>query len=478
MTSTWVESEFTTNNFSDRRIFARFQTLMSSFAKTLHGTIPKICEKKSEIKAAYRFFSNENVTVEPIQKAHMESVKKRIPENKIILNLQDTTTLRFFTHKSKKDSGDISYGHRGKKSRGYWLHAGLACDTSGTPLGVTSQRVWARKKINAGETRNERKVRLRQTPFLEKESAKWVRACDDSKPLLETGCEVIQVADREADIYEFMQECKKNKFSFLIRTKSNRAVLFSSSNGCKHKCQMVERINKGSHVFSNSTVQITGNNMRKPKSIKVTMQAANATLLTPISNRRSDEGKSLLPIDVTLISVTSKDRVNGKPISWKLLTDRKVQTEKELREIVLWYKVRWQIELFFKTLKTGCQIEASRLTDLRKLKPFLIMKSITAYRVLSLTNYAKSSPNESVFEVITKEEWSILKHVLYKKSHMPRRPKISELIQKIAEIGGFISGRNRFPGIITVWRGWEQIWGSIMVLNRIGVNQLSLVGNR
>ena len=465
MISGWIESEFTVNKFSDKRHFDRFKIMMSSFVSRPHGTIPKICKKKSEIKGAYRFFENRNVTMEPILESHRNSLKQRIKENKIVLNVQDSSTLNFYKHKSKKDQGDISYGYRGKGSSGYWLHAGLAFTTTGIPLGVTSQALWARKKVFEGETRAEHKKRLLKTPIKDKESMKWLNACNDCKPLLETSCEIVQVADREADIYEFMSNCKKNGFSFLIRSKSNRSIYTTDAKGNGYRTNLIKHVQKTSYISAKSDFQITGNNKRKPKKVQISIKAAKVTLLPPINQKlnEDDEGK---PIEATVVSVESKEKINGKPIFWRLLTDRRIQTQKDLKEIVRWYTIRWQIEVFFKTLKSGCQIEASRLTNLDRLSPYLAMKSIAAYRIMILTNHVKSNPQASVFEVITEEEWNFLRYILYEKKRIPKKPKLKDLVCKIAELGGFISGGNRLPGIITIWRGWEEACIGISVLQR------------
>lgn len=44
-------------------------------------------------------------------------------------------------------------------------------------------------------------------------------------------------------------------------------------------------------------------------------------------------------------------------IEWYLLTSYPVSDVESALEIVKWYLCRWQIELFFKTLKRGCAVE-------------------------------------------------------------------------------------------------------------------------
>ncbi len=45
------------------------------------------------------------------------------------------------------------------------------------------------------------------------------------------------------------------------------------------------------------------------------------------------------------------------PIEWMLLTSLPVDTYKAAESIIGWYCARWEIEIYFRVLKQGCQIE-------------------------------------------------------------------------------------------------------------------------
>ena len=48
-------------------------------------------------------------------------------------------------------------------------------------------------------------------------------------------------------------------------------------------------------------------------------------------------------------------------MSWLLLTNIEVSNLEEAIKKVQWYRCRWQIEVFFKTLKSGCGVEKLQL---------------------------------------------------------------------------------------------------------------------
>lgn len=53
------------------------------------------------------------------------------------------------------------------------------------------------------------------------------------------------------------------------------------------------------------------------------------------------------------------------PICWKLITNLAVDSFEDAVQNLQWYALRWKIEAFFKTLKTGCKIEDVRLANCR-----------------------------------------------------------------------------------------------------------------
>jgi hypothetical protein len=44
-----------------------------------------------------------------------------------------------------------------------------------------------------------------------------------------------------------------------------------------------------------------------------------------------------------------------KPVMWRLVTNREAQDRDAVVELVDWYPVRWETELFFNVLKNGCR---------------------------------------------------------------------------------------------------------------------------
>ena len=79
-------------------------------------------------------------------------------------------------------------------------------------------------------------------------------------------------------------------------------------------------------------------------------------------------------ITVTAILAREEQPPTGeKPIAWRLLTNRCAETLKAVVELIDWYRSRWLIEIFFRILKSGCQVEALQLGTLERLERALVI---------------------------------------------------------------------------------------------------------
>lgn len=92
------------------RLSTRFLKLMNSFASFFQRSISDACGSGSDIEAAYRFFGNRKVNMHFIHQSHLETLYEKVRQHKLVLNIQDTTKLNYFYHKSKKNCRHIGTG--------------------------------------------------------------------------------------------------------------------------------------------------------------------------------------------------------------------------------------------------------------------------------------------------------------------------------------------------------------------------------
>ena len=79
-------------------------------------------------------------------------------------------------------------------------------------------------------------------------------------------------------------------------------------------------------------------------------------------------GHKLQALEVNAILCQEVNAPEGEEsISWILLTSLPIDTIENISTVLEWYLCRWQIEIYFRTLKTGCKIEEIQLMQADRL---------------------------------------------------------------------------------------------------------------
>ncbi|WP_444666197.1 transposase [Cereibacter changlensis] len=86
--------------------------------------------------------------------------------------------------------------------------------------------------------------------------------------------------------------------------------------------------------------------------------------------------------ELQIIHAEELDPPEGRtPVIWKLITNLPVATHADAVHKLEWYALRWKIETFFRTLKTGCRIEELRLATAERLANCIALCCVVAWRV-------------------------------------------------------------------------------------------------
>ncbi|MFV0294384.1 MAG: transposase [Paracoccus sp. (in: a-proteobacteria)] len=96
------------------------------------------------------------------------------------------------------------------------------------------------------------------------------------------------------------------------------------------------------------------------------------------------------------------------PILWKLITNLPVATHAEAMHKLEWYALRWKIETFFRTLKTGCRIKELRLATADRLANCIALCCVVAWRVSWLAMLSRETPATDPAAVFTEGERNLL----------------------------------------------------------------------
>ncbi len=174
-------------------------------------------------------------------------------------------------------------------------------------------------------------------------------------------------------------------------------------------------------------------------------------------------------IQVVLVREIAPPEDDG-PVEWLLLTTLPIETIEQVREIVLYYTIRFLIEVFFRVLKSGCRVEARRFEALDRLLPCLAVYLIAAWRTLMLCRLGRSCPDLNCEAVFDPSEWKAVWMVTQKDELPTTAPTLETIRKLIAQLGGYVNrpGRKDPPGPQTIWLGLQRMRDLAWAWNTFG----------
>lgn len=431
-----LNDEFSYANLGDERLNKRLKIIANQRISNPEASLSNCSDGSKAMKATYRFFSNAYFGKEDILKSHQLKTIERIKKEKIVLALQDTTSIDYTAFTKTKGLGVLET----KKSKGVLVHTTLAVNLLKEPLGIISQDIWARK------TREERKETRynRNIPITDKESYRWIKSLIKTSEIDKTLEDVtlVNIGDRESDIFEYFYEAKKLNQKVLVRAHHNRKVK-------DNELKMIEYVS-ATPEKGIMELELPKTNERDSRIAKISIKFSEVELL---ANKGKYNYSQLEPIKLNLIIAKEESNVEN-PIKWILLTNLDVNNFEEACEKLNWYSIRWQIEVFHKVLKSGCKVEKKRLGNVENIKKYLTLDSIVAWKILYVTMIDRQNEKLST-EIFSKLEWEILYRFVKKTKEKPQTlPTIGEFKVYLAKLGGFLGRKNDGdPGIQVIWKG-------------------------
>lgn len=454
--SSWAVDELAKVDFGDKRLDKRFLKVASSQGKTPQLSINASSADWSCVKGAYRLFDNPKVTPEKILEPHFENTVHRIYGQSLAVILQDTTFVDFSSHEMVPDLGSAG-GIKGYETKGIHFHAGLALSHEGTPLGLVYSKIWTRFKQQAkGHAHT-------KIPITKKESYRWLECLEQSKASLPSGTKGLVIADRECDIYEYFELAQDLELEVIVRLQHNRVVIDEFGDSYR-----VEDIFKEEKVRGHLDVHIPGNGSRLARDAKMAVKFKEICFQANPREIKTPRTKSRRDLVLNIVQLSEVDAPKDiEALGWTLITSLPTSSLEDAEEVMKFYRMRWTIELYFKSLKTGCNVEKCRLEEAAKLQKFIALCGIIAWRIMWLTWLQREIPHASGELAITKAEWKTLwlkkhrekiKAGLIKAEPPEEIPDLCTITRWIAGFGGFLNRKgDGHPGILTLSRGWIRI---------------------
>jgi hypothetical protein len=446
--TTWAEKEFNTVDFGDKRLKDRVIKLAVRLGENSTESIPSACYSWHEAKSAYRFFENEKVSAEKILFPHIEATHVRMAAEKRVLLLQDTTELDYSTHAKKTGIGYLN----SLQHKGLLAHPLYAITEERLPLGLVSMNWWSRESLGQS-------LRHEERPIEEKETYRWLEHYRKGNALAQTlpGTHFVVVGDRESDIYELLLEASEAKqrggpvADLLVRSSHDRLVKTNDGKLGKLRDTVSKSVVIGHIEFELQS--------RKGEQARWVRQEVRSMQLTVrVTQRRGHRGE-IRPFPINVIHMKEIDPPEGVAwVEWFLLTTVDVAGNfQKTCEVIKWYLARWEIELYFKTLKSGCAVEEIQLQEEQRFLSCLALYHVIAWQIMFLVKIARVHPTLCCTEFLTEDEWHTA-YVIVKKKKPSKPPTIGEAIKLIAQVGGYLARKSDGPpGLKNLWRGLSRL---------------------
>ena len=444
-TEDWAEEEFGTAALGDRRLTRRLIGLGRDFFARPQANIPQACGTRAKTKAAYRFFDQENLTMDKVLESHYGATAQRVAEQGgVVLAVQDTTFLDYSAHPLTEGLGPI-----GTKSQaallGLVLHDTMAYSLEGTPLGLVDVQCWARDPAEKGK-----RERRRELPIEQKESSKWLRSFEAARRL-QSRCPattVVSMGDREADVYELFHLAAQHPEGPKLLVRAYRERVLAEEQG-----PLWEHL-RAQAVAGHFELHVPRRSSRPARVATLEVRFAPVELRAP-------RGKGKLgPVRLWAVEAWETEPPEGiEPVRWTLLTTLEVQSFEQAMEKLSWYALRWQIEVYHRTLKSGCHIEERQLGNADRLQACLAIDMVVAWRITWLARLGRETPNVPCSVFFEEAQWKALVSFVTKSYAPPSEPpELREAMRMVAGLGGFLGRKgDGEPGTKSLWLGLQRL---------------------
>jgi len=452
----WIEAETAAADFGDERLNRRYELLLDRLSDKPTLSIPAACRGLAETTAAYRFFDSDKTDAAKVLAPHHEATVERIRAHEVVIVAQDTTELEL-VRKQERVGGPLNDESRW----GLYVHPLLAMTPERVPLGVVTAKIWSRDPVEFAKSQEEKRRARKAKPIEEKESVRWLEGYQSACVLAAEApaTQIVAVSDSEGDIYECLQAGEGGAAEYIVRGCQDRALLeeeyplLLQTLACKTALgKMKVRVSKREASTGDETKK--RKQPRAGRIARVTIRAAKVLLRAP-----GRPGMKLADIYVHAILVKEENPPAGEePIEWLLLTSLPIETFAEVTTVLDYYCCRWEIEIYFRTLKSGCKIEDLQFEQQDRFEVCLAMYMIVAWRVLHVLMLGRECPKMRCDAVLTEAEWKSVYVIVTNEDAPAKPPLLRHMVRMIAELGGYLNRKHDGPpGPQTMWIGLQRM---------------------
>jgi len=387
------------------------------------------CMGNSFRQTVAHLFSHQKMNKDVMLSGHIQNTKERAKtsEGDYVIAAQDTTCYNYSGHQKMSGLGVIQ-----GRVRGGMQHNVLLVNESGLPLGLLGQQYWTRKGgLNL--------------PKGEKESSKWLKGLDAiNQQASQLNKRLVAVEDREGDVFEFFKAPREKNVELIVRVYQPRNwEVVTSQVVCK-----LPEISPHLKDYGTERVRIYRHN----REVEVTLRLrAGAVNVHPDKNlspkKHKTQGLSLvIAQEISCVEPRTQEDLfcSEEAATWHLLTSLPIETREQVIRVTQFYALRWQVERFHYTLKSGAlQVENLQFDDIHTLVNALSFYSVVGWQLFALTYAIRENSEQSARAVFDESEVMLLQNVSSKKI-----VSIADAVLALTKLIGFAPSKKQpFPGV-------------------------------
>ena len=378
----------------------------------------------------------------------------RCAKESLVFGAVDGSSLTLTDTEGTKGFGSI--GSRKMGARGLKVMSSFALSAQGVPLGLICQQWWVR----TGEAVKQQHQKL---PPSKKETRHWLAAIEGAgEQIAQRACKtrLWYQLDREADNWAILSQLDAQGHAFTVRANHNRRTL--QDGGPMRHLRDVLSAQIVSCVYKLEVSAAAG---RSARTAVMHVRAATVTL----DFRDRTEHRHF---PKTLNAVVAREHnppPDQKAIEWMLLTNAQVETTEDLAQVIYGYSLRWRIEEFHRTWKSGaCNVEAMQLRSVSAAIKWATILAAVAVRIERIKLQSREHPELPATSEFSALEIKVIVRLRFENKKPPAHSKAPTLAQAttwLAELGGY-TGKSSGgpPGSVILQRGMIQIQMAVRTL--------------
>jgi hypothetical protein len=455
----WAEEEFGDADLGDLRRTKRAVELAAAMARCPGGRVTSVLRTPAAQEAAFRLLRNVAVDEAELARSSHQATLGRLRPGEHFIVAVDQTGLALTDEQGSKGFGRAGSNRR-ERVRGLQAMSALAVRRDGTCLGLCGQSWWRRSDRKSPHWKKDRRSLSKRESFL------WHRVIDQTEQALEESGRNVRAwyqLDRGGDSFHILKKARDEGLCLTVRAAYDRALV-DDSRSMREAVGSSKVLGGLNHYLRPGAAKRAGHCPTRAR--KLSLRAKKIRLRLTESQPHSTTSMELWVVHVREKSPpTGCDR-----LEWFLLTTRPVDSKRDAVEVARNYCLRWRVEEFHKTWKSGaCKLETSQLRSPKTFKCWATLQAAVATRIERFKHVSRTAPDTSALEIASRTEIDAAILLTERCKWKPGDALTAEqFVRLVANLGGY-TGKSSGgpPGSIVIRRGFEQVETSVRTLKAL-----------